>query len=115
MKNKFFLVFIILAVFVTESLYGNASDNSDPIIGAKTIAENLTKLNTSLNIVLAIDSSASIYYESQSSKSTAIEFLKTIENKTNTRIKIGYVSWRHVPVFSSRDSRICPSLTKSRG
>ena len=101
MKNKFFLVFIILAVFVTESLYGNASDNSDPIIGAKTIAENLTKLNTSLNIVLAIDSSASIYYESQSSKSTAIEFLKTIENKTNTRIKIGYVSWRHVPVFSS--------------
>ena len=106
MDNKYVFIIIISLVLFFSSIIGNAAKNNESqnsIIKAKSIAENLTDLNIPLHIVLAIDSSASMYYENESAKSAAIEFLKAIENKTDERIKIGYVSWRHVPVLSSNN------------
>ncbi len=104
---KVFKIYLILIIYMITVIAGGNNIDNKQIFGDETkanyLAKIFTSLNNSTNIVLAIDSSASMNDGTQGAKQASIEFLKALGDNTDGRIKVGYVSWRHIPASSSPD------------
>jgi hypothetical protein len=102
---QFYKIYLILIIYLIALTAGGNNTDDQQILSpeskANYLARIFTGLNNSTNVVLAIDSSASMDGSLKSAKQIAIEFLKALGNNTEGRIKAGYVSWRHVPVSGS--------------
>jgi len=98
-------VYLLLIIYLLIIIADGNSIDEQPISGPESRANNLAEifssLNNTANIVLAIDSSASMDDGFQSAKEVALEFLEALGNNQDRNLKVGYVSWRHAPVSSS--------------
>jgi hypothetical protein len=110
-NRKLFVGVIILWIFLILPSYGTTQSNdSDFHKTASEVAEDLTKSNEKLHVVLAIDSSASIYKSNQSSKKEAHTFIDSINKKNDDkRIKLGYVIWNDTITANSKNLSIIES------
>jgi hypothetical protein len=94
----FIFAFLFLLIVTTNISLGIKFDAENQ---AKDVAKKLTGLDKPLHVVIGIDSSASMQ-GSEEAKSAAIEILESIKNRKISEDRVGFVSWKHFPAYSSK-------------
>jgi hypothetical protein len=90
------LFLMILFINISLGLELDAANQTNDI------AIKLARLDKPLHIVIGMDSSASMQ-GSEEAKSAAKEILDSIENRKNKEDRIGFISWKHFPAYSSKN------------
>lgn len=112
MKRNAFIVVVLFYVFSIITSSGDQINFMADQLYIQQLADDLAN-NSPIDIVIALDSSASMINQSNESREIALTFLKLIENKKNDNIRVGYVSWNHNATISEpplRDYKIIQSL-----
>ena len=99
MRYKNLIFILSLLVFLLPS--NTVGENPKYIESMTNIAEYLSTLNKSVNIVLAIDKSFSMKNETYNGTQLADQFLGIIKNKIDGQIKIGYIIWSNITLSKS--------------
>ena len=95
------ILFILVIIFYASSTVISSGIESDiskepSSLFSRELADYLSN-NTPLDIIIALDSSTSMINSSTESQKIALNFLRLIGKKEKDNIRIGYVSWSHIP------------------
>jgi hypothetical protein len=104
-KNKKSILadfFVISLILLFININTSIGIDLGPPNQTEDVKRKLTELDRPIHVVVAMDSSASMQ-GSEEAKSTAKELLRSIENRKNSGDRVGFVSWKHFPAYSSRN------------